>query len=151
MFPSTQLTFSVTATLLRDTSSFSKNVWPISLLLSLTVCSDEQKGLFTAGIMGFSFQPLQAYSKRADEIHKAAIEKIEANKDKYPPGLYDQYKIQIQRLKDGAPGCELVNVPGFLSFPNPPKPGKKYFSILPAMNHQFSRGRAVSLHASVAD
>ncbi|VDC02256.1 unnamed protein product [Peniophora sp. CBMAI 1063] len=101
---------------------------------------DEQKGLFTAGIMGFSFGPLQLHSKRADEIHAAAIKKIEANKDKYPPGLWEQYQIQIQRLKDGAPGCEIVDVPGFLSFPNPPKPNKKYFSLLPAMNHQFSRG-----------
>ncbi|KZV71755.1 GMC oxidoreductase [Peniophora sp. CONT] len=119
-----------TVDLLRDAEAVAKHL----------KLHDEQKGLFTAGIMGFSFGPLQLHSKRADEIHQAQIKKIEANKDKYPPGLYEQYQIQVQRLKDGAPGCEIVNVPGFLSFPNPPKPNKKYFSLLPAMNHQFSRG-----------
>lgn len=140
---STHPTCCVTPRRSPSTSSFSKLVRVVDHT-SLTTFSGEQKGLFTAGIMGFVFAPLQLYSKRADEIHKAAIEKIEANKDKYPPGLYEQYQIQIERLKEGAPGCEVVNVPGFLSFPNPPKPGKKYFSLLPAMNHQFSRGWTVS-------
>ena len=116
--------------------------------MTLISLSDEQKGLFTAGIMGFVFAPLQLYSKRANEIHQAAIKKLEANKDKYPPGLWEQYQIQIERLKEHAPGCEVVNVPGFLSFPNPPKPGKKYFSLLPAMNHQFSRGWTVRTTSS---
>ncbi|VDB94037.1 unnamed protein product [Peniophora sp. CBMAI 1063] len=102
---------------------------------------EEQQGLYTTGLMGLAFGPLQMYSKRADEIQQAAIEKIEANKDKYPPGLYEQYRLQIQRLKEGAPGCEILNVPGYVSFQTLRTPGKKYFSLLPSMNHQFSRGR----------
>ncbi|VDC04865.1 unnamed protein product [Peniophora sp. CBMAI 1063] len=100
----------------------------------------EGKGLFTAGLMGLAFGPLKMFSDRADEIQRKAIEKIEANKDTYPPGLYEQYHLQIERLKEGAPGCEILTVPAFVSFHAPPKPGKKYFSLLPSLNHLFSRG-----------
>ncbi|KAI0030850.1 alcohol oxidase [Vararia minispora EC-137] len=101
---------------------------------------EEGKGLFTTGILGFSFAPLQRYSPRADAIHREAIEKFENNKDQYPPGLRDQLKIQTDRLKSGGPGCELVTIPGFLSFPNPPKSSTKYWTVLSAQNHLFSRG-----------
>jgi len=58
------------------------------------------------------------YSNRADAIHKEALANFEANEDSYPPGLREQLQIQFERLKDRAPGCELVTVPGFLSFPS---------------------------------
>ncbi|THH05003.1 hypothetical protein EW146_g10019 [Bondarzewia mesenterica] len=67
---------------------------------------EKGEGIFTMGLMGFSFCPLQSYTKRADEIHKAAREKILAKADKYPPGLLEQYEIQLDRLSRAAPGCE---------------------------------------------
>lgn len=70
------------------------------------------------GIVGFSFSPLQRLSDRADAIHQAAKEKILKNADQYPLGLLDQYKIQLERLERGAPGCELISFPGLLSFPS---------------------------------
>ena len=118
----------------------------LNLLCYLTRHSDEQKGLFTSGIMGSAFGPLQKYSKRADDIHQAVIEKIEANKDNFPPGLYEQYRIQIERLMERAPGCEILSFPAFGSFQRSPEFGKKYYSLLVAMNHQFSRGWTVSGH-----
>ncbi|EPQ53452.1 alcohol oxidase [Gloeophyllum trabeum ATCC 11539] len=98
------------------------------------------EGLFTMGLCGFAFVPLQMLSKRADDIHKAARDKIEKNAAKYPSGLLEQYRIQLERLERGAPGCEYITFPGFLSQPNPPKPGKKYLTMLVLTNHLFSRG-----------
>lgn len=80
----------------------------------------------------------------ADSIYEKAKAKVEANKDKFPPGLLEQYNIQLDRIKRGAPGCEIICIPTFLSGPNPPKEGKSYLTILAAMNHLFSRGTIVS-------
>ncbi|TFK47573.1 alcohol oxidase [Heliocybe sulcata] len=106
------------------------------------------QGLFTMGMVGFCFVPLQMLSKRADEIHKAAKEKIRKNLDKYPVGLQEQYNIQLERLDRLSPGCEMIHFPGFLSRPNPPKEGKKYITVLSLMNHWFSRG---TIHATTKD
>ncbi|TFK48618.1 alcohol oxidase [Heliocybe sulcata] len=106
------------------------------------------EGLYTLGMVGFTFVPLQMLSKRADEIHEAAKEKIENNASKYSPQLREQYKIQLERLEKGAPGCEFISFPGFLSRPNPPKPGKRYLTILALMNHFFSRG---TIHVKAKD
>jgi hypothetical protein len=92
----------------------------------------------------FAFVPLQALSTRGDEIHDAIRNKIEQNASTYPPGLLEQYKIQLDRLSSGSPGCELISFPGFLSFPNPPTPNTKYITMLFALNHNFSRGTIVS-------
>jgi hypothetical protein len=88
--------------------------------------------------------PLEALSRRSEDIHGAVREKITKNADSYAPGLLEQYKIMLRRLDEGAPGCELISFPGFLSFPNPPKPNKKYITMLFALNHNFSRGTIVS-------
>lgn len=106
------------------------------------------QGLFTMGMVGFCFVPLQMLSKRAEEIHKKAREKILKNEDKYPPGLLAQYRIQLERLERQSPGCEMIHFPGFLSRPNPPKEGKKYITMLSLMNHFFSRG---TIHSKSRD
>jgi hypothetical protein len=83
-------------------------------------CSKAGKGAFTTGITGFAFVPLDMVSSRAEEIHMAAKKKIESNAANFPPGLMEQYKIQLERIDDGAPGVELISFPGFLSFPSTP-------------------------------
>ncbi|KAA1466849.1 alcohol oxidase [Dentipellis sp. KUC8613] len=98
------------------------------------------EGVFSTGLTSFSFGPLQSYSDRADEIQKAAKENILRNADSYPPGLLEQYKVQIDRMERLAAGVEIVMITGFLAFPNPPVPGKRYFSPLTVMNHNLSRG-----------
>ncbi|EGN92588.1 hypothetical protein SERLA73DRAFT_190954 [Serpula lacrymans var. lacrymans S7.3] len=105
------------------------------------------EGAFTAGICEFAFMTLQSISDRAEEIKKSAREKLAKNWSTYSAGLRDQYEIQLERLENAA-GCEVILVPGFFTIPNPPVPGKKYFTILFALNHNFSRG---TIHATSAD
>jgi hypothetical protein len=120
-------------------------------------------------ILGFAFAPLEKYSERGAAIHKEAIDKFEKNKDSYPAGLREQLQIQIERLNYGAPGCEIITFPGFLSYPSeylphytsdilyvrlntwtdPPKPNTKYWSVFSSQNHTFSRGNVVSPSVSL--
>ncbi|KAH9929344.1 GMC oxidoreductase [Fomitopsis serialis] len=96
------------------------------------------EGLYTRGIIGFAFTALNDLSPLADTIYERTKAKILANKDKFPPGLMEQYNIQLDRIKRGAPGCELICYPG-------------YMTILVAMNHCFSRGTIVVLPLDVLD
>ncbi|THH20334.1 hypothetical protein EW146_g1022 [Bondarzewia mesenterica] len=106
------------------------------------------EGLYTFGHLGFVFSPLEWFSSRGKELHEAQKKKVQENRDKYPPGLRDQYDIMVGRLDNLAPSCELMPFCGFSSFPNPPAEGKKYFSYYLSMNHQWSRG---SIHIDSAD
>ncbi|KAI0751029.1 alcohol oxidase [Daedaleopsis nitida] len=105
------------------------------------------EGLFTTGIIGFSFATLPEVTSRASEIFKATEDKIMKNANSYPPGLLEQYKISLERLKSGV-GCEFISFPGLNSRPNPPEKGKRYISFYVAMNHTFSRG---TIHATSKD
>ncbi|EIW79983.1 hypothetical protein CONPUDRAFT_155367 [Coniophora puteana RWD-64-598 SS2] len=107
------------------------------------------EGAFTLAITGFAFTPMHAISDCIKDVYALAKKKILDEWDTYSPGLQEQYKIQLQRLEDpnSSPG-EFVLVPGFLSHPNPPKPGKKYFTILLCLNHNFSRG---TIHSVSSD
>ncbi|KAI0650509.1 GMC oxidoreductase [Trametes meyenii] len=96
-------------------------------------------GIFTTGIIGFTFAKLHEISPRANDIIKATEEKILKNANNYPPGLLEQYKISLERLKN-APGCEFISFPGMCSKPNPPEKGKRYVSFYVGLNHAFSRG-----------
>jgi hypothetical protein len=118
--------------------------------------------MFTTGIVGFSFTGLRKLSTRAEDIYKNARAKVMQDKNNYPPGLLEQYEIQLERLKNEAPGCEIISIPGLMSGPSefvtysvglisssesltdPPEKGKKYLSVLAAVNHCFSRGTIVS-------
>ncbi|KAI0832660.1 GMC oxidoreductase [Trametes gibbosa] len=104
-------------------------------------------GIFTTSVTGFTFAKLGQVSKRAPEIFKATEEKIAKNADSYPPGLLEQYKISLERLKDGV-GCEYITFAGMCSRPNPPVPGKRYISFYVGTNHTFSRG---TIHATSKD
>ncbi|KAH9948777.1 alcohol oxidase [Amylocystis lapponica] len=105
-------------------------------------------GLFTTGLVGFAFASLDQISPRADEIVRNAKEHIAKNADSFPPGLLEQYKIQIERLGTGSPACEFINFPGLLMSPTPAEKGKRYLTMLSGMNHCFSRG---SIHATSDD
>ncbi|KAI0638410.1 GMC oxidoreductase [Trametes polyzona] len=104
-------------------------------------------GIFTTGIVGFAFASLKQISPRAEEIIKATEDKIKMNADSYPPGLLEQYKLSLERLKNGV-GCEFITFPGMCSQPNPPEKGKRYVSFYVATNHTFSRG---TIHAASKD
>lgn len=84
----------------------------------LTVCSSSTgTGIFTTGIVGFAFAKLSEITPRADEIFQAAEHKMMKNGNSYPPGLLEQYKISLERLKDGV-GCEFISFPGMCSQPS---------------------------------
>jgi hypothetical protein len=68
--------------------------------------------------MGISFVPLDLLSPRAATIREQMTERVRANADKYPPGLKEQYDIQIERLERGAPACELMASSGCNSGPS---------------------------------
>ncbi|GBE79756.1 GMC oxidoreductase [Sparassis crispa] len=103
-------------------------------------------GLYTIGIIGFAFVTPQMISCKVHTIKQAAKINIMKNADTYPPGLMEQYKIQLEQLEKGiVPSCELISYPGMLSGSNLPAEGKRYVSILAAMNHCFSRGTIHSI------
>jgi hypothetical protein len=83
---------------------------------------DEKKGLFTSGITGMAFAPLNQISPRAKQLHQSISERVIANNNSYPPGLLAQYEIMLARLERGAPGCEFISFPGFNSAPSSSPP-----------------------------
>lgn len=108
------------------------------------------EGVYTLGIVGFAFAPLSTLSpSTAEHVYSAMKSKVERETARYDkPGMKEMIDIQLGRLDKGAPCCEIVTYPGCLGFPAPPKPGKKYISILVATNHNFSRG---TIHCTSPD
>ncbi|THU92828.1 alcohol oxidase [Dendrothele bispora CBS 962.96] len=110
------------------------------------------QGVYNMGIITFAYVPPSIVAGRdlARSMYESQKKKFEAEKNGYKnPGLREQYEIMLERLEgEQTGGCEIIGFNGFLSAPNPPEPGKKYFSIFPAMNHYFSRG---TVHATTKD
>lgn len=102
------------------------------------------EGVFNMGIVNFTFLPLSALSPRSDAIYSTTIKSIEEKiaQGKYPVGATETLKMQIQKVGRNALDCEITTIPGFLSGPNPPRPGKKHFNIFCMNNSTFSRGTA---------
>ncbi|CCM05250.1 uncharacterized protein FIBRA_07460 [Fibroporia radiculosa] len=98
------------------------------------------KGIYTKAPVNLSFLPLDLITDKADAFYETIKKKITENAHRYPPGLMEQYEIQLERMRQGAPGCELICLPVFISVPNPPAPGKRYVTLFPSLNHTFSRG-----------
>ena len=71
------------------------------------------QGLHTSGIVNYNFLPLKFISERTDSIIATVKEHINRNADNYPPGLLDQYIIQLRRLEKGTPGCEIIGSPAY--------------------------------------
>ncbi|KAI0046210.1 GMC oxidoreductase [Auriscalpium vulgare] len=105
------------------------------------------EGLFLTGLLNLTHTPLSLVSTHADAIHGAFTEKLKAGKYLGKPGITEQLEVQLDVAKNGAE-TELISFPCFLSTPNPPEPGKKYISLVPAINHPFSRG---TIHIASAD
>ncbi|KAI5897977.1 alcohol oxidase [Schizophyllum commune H4-8] len=108
------------------------------------------KGVLTMGFTTFVFKPLDDLSDRAPEVFDNARAYIKQLKEegKINKTLEDQYERHLDRLERKGPCCEFIVFPGFLSFPNPPAPGKRYMSWVLATNHLFSRG---TIHSTTND
>lgn len=67
--------------------------------------------------MNIAFLPVESVTSRGSDIYEKAKQKI-SNMDQttLPPGLSEQYEIQLERLKPGegqtGPGCEILLTPG---------------------------------------
>ncbi|KAJ3735624.1 GMC oxidoreductase-domain-containing protein, partial [Lentinula guzmanii] len=105
------------------------------------------QGIYMTGIVNMASFPLQRITSEAKALYDAEKSRIcrDIQEGKYPPGLAEQYEIQLQYNQNDALDCELVSLSGSLSGPNLPRPGKKYYTIIGFLNHNFSRG---SVHSS---
>ncbi|KAI0950969.1 hypothetical protein AcW1_008132 [Taiwanofungus camphoratus] len=111
----------------------------------------DQNNLHRYGITGFGYLPLQlANPTEAPTIIEEVSAYIEQQKKsgKLPPGLAEQYDIQLRVLKDGTqPDLELIAFPGFMTLQSVPE-NKAHLSVLIISQHPFSRG---SVHAKNND
>lgn len=100
------------------------------------------------GFNNFTFVPLSLIAPhRAQEIYRKAKTQIEMlDPTTTPPGLMEQYKIQLERLEPGknqtGPGCEIIGVAG-IPGAGDSEEGRTYLSWAFANNHTFSRGAVV--------
>ncbi|KAJ3855235.1 GMC oxidoreductase-domain-containing protein, partial [Lentinula lateritia] len=105
------------------------------------------QGIYMTGIINMANFPLKEIASDAEALYDA--EKLRIHQDikegRYPPGLAEQYELQLQYHQHNALDCEFVSLSGSLSGPNPPRPGKKYYTIIGFLNHNFSRG---TIHSS---
>ncbi|CCM05247.1 uncharacterized protein FIBRA_07457 [Fibroporia radiculosa] len=109
------------------------------------------EGIYTTNILNMAFVSLATVTDKSDILYEATKTKIAENAHTYPPGLMDQYEIQLERMQQRAPGCEIICIPGFMSVPNPPEMGKRYVSLCAVLDHPFSRGVIHSKSANPHD
>ncbi|KAJ8087644.1 hypothetical protein PM082_006478 [Marasmius tenuissimus] len=109
------------------------------------------EGAFTAGFTNVAWVPLADVTSRSQALYeqeKKQIEEDVKNSSGYPPGLLEQYDIQLERIPNGHLDCEIAVTATFLGAGMPPIEGKKYVSIAIFLNHAFSRG---TIHSSSND
>ncbi|OCH90043.1 GMC oxidoreductase [Obba rivulosa] len=106
-------------------------------------------------INAFAYIP---YSLANPEDAPSFMQKAEAHvqalkeSGKLPPGLAEQYDLQLRALKDDKiPDVELIMFPGFYAFKTLPQPGTLYASFLCVHNHPFSRGTIHSVSNNPLD
>lgn len=78
------------------------------------------KGVFGMTSSCMTFVPLAAISPEEESLHKNLKESIRAGiaANECPPALQKQLQIQLDRIRDKEPSCELVLAPGFTSQPS---------------------------------
>lgn len=104
----------------------------------------EGKGLFRSGISGLAFLPLTTRDPQGTGSLIASLEsdiKDRIAQGKISPALAKQFEIQLSVLKDDKlPDMEVVVYPGFFGARAPPAQGKRFITVIGALNHPFSRG-----------
>ncbi|KAF8267309.1 GMC oxidoreductase-domain-containing protein [Lactarius quietus] len=109
----------------------------------------EQKGLFLLSILGMGTGSLARLSPDGASLTAAHEARIRATlAENLRPGIAEQYQQQLDKLSANAASLELASMPTFVSRPNPPEPGKKYFTVASVFNHPWSRG---TIHATSPD
>lgn len=104
------------------------------------------KGPLSVCLTGVTFLPLQTFSTRSQEIIEKMATRIARDAAKYPPGLKEQYEVQMQILKDSqVPDIEIVVFPFKWGNDDSNKP---FMLLMPSIGHPFSRG---TIHIKSAD
>ncbi|KAF9073601.1 GMC oxidoreductase [Rhodocollybia butyracea] len=128
------------------------------------------QGIYTTGIVNVAVMPLKKITPDATVVYAAEEARIrqDIQQNKYPPGLAEQYKLQLEYDSTNALDCEIVSMSGASPGPSglstsqlsgailtefyletdPPRPGKKYYTINAFANHNFSRG---TIHSTSND
>ncbi|KAH9928320.1 GMC oxidoreductase [Fomitopsis serialis] len=111
-----------------------------------------EENLHRLGVNACIYTPIQTTSPNdASSIIERTEAFIEEKKRSgtLPPGLAEQWDIQLRILKDGSlPDIEAIIFPGWLTFISTPEAGKSYATNLCVTQHPFSRG---SVHAKSND
>ncbi|TCD65297.1 hypothetical protein EIP91_002822 [Steccherinum ochraceum] len=98
------------------------------------------KGLYTQSVDGpYCYTTLSAISPNAERIQRSAEDAIRKKLHACSPGRRLQYEEQLERLKTGRAGIEILGFPIDVSF-STPIPGKKYVTLCAGQFHAFSRG-----------
>lgn len=113
---------------------------------ALIVCTVPRYGIaspFELAFSSISMVPLQTFADKAAEIVQRAKDAIAHDADRLPPGLKEQYDLQLKLLEDPAiPDFEILHMP--FMFPTPlPEPDKPYITLICILSRPFSRGTIV--------
>ncbi|KAF9558401.1 alcohol oxidase [Agrocybe pediades] len=143
-------TFEVCEAKQDEVTTFDCMLDPSELGKQAQLFATEGKGVFGMSLYMISFVPLTDITSEAGKIYaeleKTINERIEAGK--YSPSLVKQYKLQLERIKEGVSDVEFVLSQTAIPVPGLAKPGKKYASMSTLFNLPFSRG---SIHIKSSD
>ena len=79
--------------------------------------SAQQKGLFVQSPVSYSLLPLETISSKASDILSAFKEDVQKKTESSSAGRRDQYNVQLNRLKYGRPGVEVLLFPKAITRP----------------------------------
>ncbi|KAJ3560869.1 hypothetical protein NP233_g10553 [Leucocoprinus birnbaumii] len=107
------------------------------------------QGLHTMGVQSFIYTPLSSLTGNAQDIIAGGLENLQLGmaSGKYSEALMEQYNIAFTKLEK-VPSCEIVAFPGWTRGKNMPVAGKKYYTLVAALNGLFSRG---TIHVKTSD
>ncbi|CCM05473.1 uncharacterized protein FIBRA_07694 [Fibroporia radiculosa] len=101
---------------------------------------------FSLTMTGLTFLPIQSFIDSSTALIEKQASLIAQNAARYPPGLKEQYEIQLEHLKDpGVPDVEIIVAPFCFT---PPSPNKPYIVLSVCTGSPFSRG---TIHITSTD
>ncbi|KAK0218145.1 GMC oxidoreductase [Armillaria fumosa] len=88
-------------------------------LIGLTNFSAHGQGVFTMGIVHFTFLSLSDLTSRSSSIYAETVESIKEKiaQGRYPPGAMETLRMQMQKVERNCLDCEIATMPTFFSAP----------------------------------
>jgi len=105
----------------------------------LALYQSSRGGTYALARGAVAFVPLKTINpKAAGDIIASIASKLEKHDD---PAVREQWALQLEAMKDdNVPDCEIITSSGYIPSEHLPDIKKKYFSVVAALNHPFSRG-----------